>query len=52
MMLHQGAETKSIRMQRKDLLTSILKQVREVVPGFKEFEFTFSGSDRVAFSMG
>ena len=38
--------------EKKDpALQSILKQVREVVPGFKGFEFTFSGSDRVAFSM-
>ena len=38
--------------EKKDLaLEGILKQVREVVPGFKGFEFTFSGSDRVAFSM-
>jgi predicted ATPase len=38
--------------EKKDpALESILKQVREVVPGFKGFEFTFSGSDRVAFSM-
>ena len=32
-------------------LESILTQVREVVPGFKGFEFAFSGSDRVSFSI-
>jgi predicted ATPase len=38
--------------EKKDpALESILNQVKEVVPGFKGFEFTFSGSDRVAFSM-
>jgi predicted ATPase len=38
--------------EKKDpALQSILKQVREVLPGFSGFEFTFSGSDRVAFSM-
>ncbi len=38
--------------EKKDpALESILKHVREVVPGFRGFEFTFSGSDRVAFSM-
>jgi predicted ATPase len=38
--------------EKKDpALENVLKQVREVVPGFKGFEFTFSGSDRVAYSM-
>lgn len=38
--------------EKKDpALESILQQVREVVPGFRGFEFSFSGSDRVAFSM-
>jgi predicted ATPase len=32
-------------------IESILAQIREAVPGFSGFEFTFSGSDRVAFSM-
>jgi predicted ATPase len=40
-------------MQEKNdpALESILGQIREVVPGFGGFDFTFSGSDRVAFSM-
>lgn len=38
--------------ERKDpALEAILEKAREVVPGFKGFEFTFSGSDRVAFSI-
>jgi predicted ATPase len=40
-------------MQEKQdpALESILRQLREVVPGFKGFDFSFYGSDRVAFSM-
>ncbi|HZR57633.1 MAG TPA: AAA family ATPase [Terriglobales bacterium] len=38
--------------EKKDsALENILQHMREVVPGFKGFEFTFSGSDRVAFTM-
>ncbi len=38
--------------EKKDpALESILKPVRELVPGFKGFGFSFSGSDRVAFSI-
>jgi predicted ATPase len=38
--------------EKKDpAFESILKHIRAVVPGFNGFEFTFSGSDRVAFSM-
>ncbi|MGH9512354.1 MAG: AAA family ATPase [Terriglobales bacterium] len=38
--------------EKKDpALASVLEQLRQVVPGFKGFEFSFSGSDRVAFSM-
>jgi predicted ATPase len=38
--------------EKKDpALPAILEKVKEVVPGFKGFEFTFSGSDRVAFSI-
>src|SRR5207245_11081870 len=32
-------------------LDSVVEQVREVVAGFKGFEFVFSGADRVAYSM-
>jgi len=37
--------------KKEPAFDNILEQIREAVPGFKEFEFTFSGSDRVAFSM-
>jgi predicted ATPase len=38
--------------EKKDpALATIYKHIEEVVPGFKEFEFTFWGSDRVVFSM-
>lgn len=38
--------------EKKDpALQNILGHIREVVPGFRGFEFTFSGSDRVAFSI-
>jgi predicted ATPase len=38
--------------EKKDpAIDNILTQVREVVPGFRGFDFSFSGSDRVAFSM-
>jgi predicted ATPase len=38
--------------EKKDpTLNTILKQIREVVPGFNGFEFTYVGSDRVVFSM-
>jgi predicted ATPase len=38
--------------EKKDpALENILKQIKTAVPGFREFEFTFFGSDRVAFSM-
>lgn len=38
--------------EKKDpALEVILDHLRAVVPGFKGFEYTFSGSDRVAFSM-
>jgi hypothetical protein len=38
--------------EKKDpALEAVLEKVRDVVPGFKGFEFTFSGSDRVAFSI-
>jgi predicted ATPase len=38
--------------EKKDpVLENVFERVREVVPGFKGFEFTFWGSDRVAFSM-
>lgn len=39
-------------MEKKDpALSAILEKVKHVVPGFKGFDFTFSGSDRVAFSI-
>jgi AAA domain, putative AbiEii toxin, Type IV TA system len=38
--------------EKKDpALATIYKHIEEVVPGFKEFEFTFWGSDRLVFSM-
>jgi predicted ATPase len=52
---HTGSDLAACLYQmqeKKDpVLENILKQIREVVPGFSEFDFTFSGSDRVAFSM-
>lgn len=38
--------------EKKDpALSAILDKVKQVVPGFEGFEFTFSGSDRVAVSI-
>lgn len=37
--------------KKNPALENIFEGVREVVPGFKGFEFTFLGSDRVGFSM-
>src|SRR6202043_1112102 len=38
--------------EKKDsALETIYKNIGEVIPGFKEFQFTFWGSDRINFSM-